>query len=498
MNFTSTRLIYKETRNALIITKLLCSFPYLLKKLYVIIIILILFSSNVSGQKETNYWYFGDGAGLVFNGSAPISVTNGAINTLEGCASISDPIGKLLFYTDGTTVWNRNHQVMANGTGLWGNQEASQSAIIVKQPLSNNLYYIFTVAAQAGYGGGYGGIAYSIADMSLQGGNGGITAKNISLLTPTAEKVTAVHHKNGRDIWVMTQQFGTDAKYAWLVTSAGLNTSPVISNIGIVQNNPVNSNGQAQGYMKFSHNGKKVASVISFDGIIELYDFDNNTGQLSNLITLNQLDGPYGLEFSPNDSVLYATTWSSKIFQWDLSLTTESLINNSRTLIHQTPFSPDMKLALGLQLGLDGRIYVALHVVDSLSVIKNPNSVGFSCNYVHNAVFLKGKRSTSGLPNFIQSFPTIPVADPNPPDNGILIYPVPFTTQYAISINRPNTKYAVFNLYNDIGQLLFRERVNNITGSYTMVIDLYRFPKAIYFLEVITNETRLAKKIMKQ
>jgi hypothetical protein len=463
-----------------------------------IVFVLIIFSQNVSGQKESNYWYFGQGAGIVFNGSTPTALTDGAMNSLEGCASISSSNGQLLFYSDGTTVWNKNHQVMTNGTGLWGNNDASQSSLIIKQPLSNNLYYIFTIAHQAGYWGGYGGISYSVVDINLQGGNGAIITKNIPLLSPTAEKVTAVNHKNGKDIWIMTQQWGTNNKYAWLLTNSGLNTNPVVSSIGIIQNNPINNNGETQGYMKFSHNGKKVASVISFDGIIELYDFDNNTGQASNLITLNQIDGPYGLEFSPNDSVLYTTTWSSKIFQWDLSFATESEINNSRTLIHQTPFSSTMKITLGLQLGLDARIYVSLDRLDSLSIIKNPNNIGLSCNYIHDFLFLKGRKGIAGLPNFNQSFPATQVTDTNSFDSGIIITPVPFTSQYSIYINRANTKYAIFNIYNDIGQLLFREKVNDITGNYTQVIDLYRFPKAIYIVEVITNETRAAKKILKQ
>jgi hypothetical protein len=41
-----------------------------------------------------------------------------AISYQEGCATISNSSGQLLFYTDGITVYNRNHQVMPNGTGL--------------------------------------------------------------------------------------------------------------------------------------------------------------------------------------------------------------------------------------------------------------------------------------------------------------------------------------------------------------------------------------------
>ena len=76
-------------------------------------------------------WYFGNRAGVNFSSGAPVALTNGQIVTTEGCATISDATGNLLFYTDGVSVWNRNHAVMANGAGLFGHASSTQSAIIV-------------------------------------------------------------------------------------------------------------------------------------------------------------------------------------------------------------------------------------------------------------------------------------------------------------------------------------------------------------------------------
>src|SRR5688572_18290741 len=95
-------------------------------------------------QKEGYVWYFGGNAGLNFATSPPTVLTNGAVNTAEGSASISNSAGNILFYSDGVTVYNQNHTVMANGNGLLGNFSTTQSAIIVKQPGSSSKYYIFT------------------------------------------------------------------------------------------------------------------------------------------------------------------------------------------------------------------------------------------------------------------------------------------------------------------------------------------------------------------
>ncbi|TXI67741.1 MAG: hypothetical protein E6Q46_02540 [Flavobacterium sp.] len=73
-------------------------------------------------QGEANIWYFGNKAGISFNSGVPVPLLDGQMQADEGCATLSDANGNLLFYTNGITVWNRNHQIMPNGTGLMGHQ----------------------------------------------------------------------------------------------------------------------------------------------------------------------------------------------------------------------------------------------------------------------------------------------------------------------------------------------------------------------------------------
>ena len=108
-------------------------------------LILSFTSASLSAQNESAFWFFGQGAGLNFNTGYPVSTPDGELYTEEGCASISTKLGELLFYTDGVNVWNKNHQVMSNGTGLTGDASSTQSAIIIPKPNSASIYYIFTV-----------------------------------------------------------------------------------------------------------------------------------------------------------------------------------------------------------------------------------------------------------------------------------------------------------------------------------------------------------------
>src|SRR5262245_40286912 len=115
--------------------------------------LLIFMSAYSHSQSYANWWYFGQNAGVTFQTGNPVAASGGQINTVEGTAAISDAAGNRLFYTEGVTVWNRNHIPMPNGNGLMGNASSTQSAVIVQKPGSTNIYYIFTVDAQAGTNG---------------------------------------------------------------------------------------------------------------------------------------------------------------------------------------------------------------------------------------------------------------------------------------------------------------------------------------------------------
>ena len=106
-----------------------------MKHLFTLLLItVVFFSEKATAQGQGNIWYFGNYAGLDFNSGSPVVLNNSAMSAFEGCSSIADENGNLLFYTDGMTVWNMNHQVMYNGTGLYGNSSSTQSGVIVPLP----------------------------------------------------------------------------------------------------------------------------------------------------------------------------------------------------------------------------------------------------------------------------------------------------------------------------------------------------------------------------
>jgi len=162
-----------------------------------LLIYLVLFSNIVFSQNEkNNIWYFGNEAGIDLNSGTPTAITNGSMSAVEGCATLSDENGSLVMYTNGETIWNKNHNIMANGTGLNGSYSASQSGMILPSPAQNYQAYVFTID----YEGNSNGLQYSVVDMSLQMGLGEVITKNIPLVSPTTEMITATMHQNGSDV----------------------------------------------------------------------------------------------------------------------------------------------------------------------------------------------------------------------------------------------------------------------------------------------------------
>ncbi|MFT3908738.1 MAG: gliding motility-associated C-terminal domain-containing protein [Ferruginibacter sp.] len=359
-------------------------------KLYLFVFICSFFCVGSFAQKQNNVWHFGYNVALDFN-TNPLSVlSNSSINTFEGSASICDTSGSLLFYTDGDTVWNRNNTIMLNGTGLLGGNSSTQSALIIPLPCNSNIYYIFTTPE---YESGLDTAHYSIVDMSLNGGLGEVTTKNIILHTPTVEKVNATLKANGTDYWLVLQENSTDVFLAYSFSSAGLNPTPIVSHTG--QPSTVSN----QGYMNFSPDGSRISCVDFDSNAATLYDFDNSTGIVSNPLPLG-VSTAYGTEFSPDNSKLYVgSLYDNHIYQFDLLAGSATAIQNSKIPIATGgPFG-------ALKLGPDNKIYVCIYLRSYISAIDQPNQAGTACNYISNVVNLAaGGILTTGLPNNLKSF----------------------------------------------------------------------------------------------
>jgi PKD repeat protein len=245
--------------------------------------------------------------------------------------------------------------------------------------------------------------------MSLAAGLGSVTVKNATLYASSCEKQVAVRHCNGKDVWVVSHEYNTNNFKAYLLTSLGVSTNPVVSSIG---ETPVGAY-PAIGHLKISPDGKRLAMATASSSIptslglggFHLFDFDAATGVVSNSLTLNTANLAYGVEFSPDGSMLYGVTGQinlsnvATLYQWNLCVSSPSAIASS-----QYSLSLGTIAAGSLQRAIDDKIYLAVTGQQSLSVINNPNANGIAMNFVLNGQNLAPKVSGIGLPNHINPY----------------------------------------------------------------------------------------------
>lgn len=361
--------------------------------------VFIILNFALSAQQESSNWCFGQNAGLHFDGGS-VTAFNSSISASESCASTSDQAGNLLFYTDGLTVWDRNHIVMPNGTGLMGSSSSAQVGMI-PLPGSDTKYLIFTLPS---FGGPFG-LRYTEVDLNLNAGFGDVTAvKNVLMQYSVGEKLALVMHENLEDIWLICHTSNTNEFTSFLITSTGIDPNPVISAVGIA----VDSNPNASvGYMKASLSGKKIAIAHRMNSV-EIFDFDCKEGTLKNPISLtgfnSSLGGsPYGVEFSEEQNRLYVSIEEynspSTIIQFNLDQQSEASIQLSKTVV-----ATSSEGTFGaLQLGPDGKIYISRSNADYLGTIEFPNVIGADCGFIENSVYLNGNQSGIGLPIFMST-----------------------------------------------------------------------------------------------
>lgn len=371
------------------------------KKVFTILFFFITIKCNA---QIGNNWFFGDKAALNFNqiGNSfiPTVLPTNALKSEEGCVSISDNNGDLLFYSNGASIYNRNHTLMLNGNNLNGNTSALQSCIVVPHPGNSNLYYLFTTDAyETNFQNGY---QYSIIDMQRDNALGEVVSKNVLLNSSCTERLAAIQHQNGIDVWLVTNDKSSNIFRSWLITCNGLQPNPVVSTVGEVLN--VN-NEMNIGVLMASPNGKKICqtnfanvSVNVQNHFFQLFDFDNNTGILSNSkkIFLNRFT--FGCAFSPNSNFLYLTDPDAQKFvQVECNLSTSIAIRNSVVAI-------DCGFGLhGIQLAPDLKLYLSRKNKNQIAVINHPNLKGTLCNYRDTMFSFNQNQLLVNLPQFINN-----------------------------------------------------------------------------------------------
>ena len=361
-------------------------------------------------------WYFYEQAGLDFSSGTPVAddaawmngsqTAAGSGSLGEGCISISNNSGDLLFLSNAMQVWDENHNLINPGNPLLGGSSAANGIVSVPDPGNANRHYIFTCGASSGSSSS-NGLRYSIVQISVTAASTTGTW-NVPITFPSGlatvnngavragEGITAIASCDG--YWIITTARASSGSQRYVmvyeVTSGGVS---FVSQFAA-------SKGAGFHPVKASPDGSKIA-ITEFIGVVgtHLYDFDKFSGTVSNEVLLTS-STKYGCSFSPNSQLLYVSDPGGSLYQYNVAAaspaSTEILVSAANLR--------------SLQIGPDGKIYAARHNQTQIGVIHQPDNLCTNlnpnaCNFTSSGPLLNTLASgtnihcTWGLPNMVDA-----------------------------------------------------------------------------------------------
>lgn len=334
-------------------------------------------------QNRDNNWFFGSSLGMQFNGGTMSVIPAGTspIYSPYAAASWSDPLtGALMFYTDGSVVYNRRHQAMPNGNQINGDA-ISIHCYIVPHPGKPDQYFILSSSPQSNT------LYYAIVDMTMNGGLGGIISKTNPVTHQADKAFTIVKNMYDEGYWLITHVYGTDQFLSFRIGKTGIESTGVRSVAGDVM-----PGGDGLEYIRGKMVSNSTGTQFAFSNgtseayFLQLYSFDKRCGIVTFKADLQpdilQAYAPLAYPaFSPDDKLLYASWFyqGSQNFLYQYNLTVPDP-TGSRLTIHS------QNLVLGdMQVGPDGKIYMTAAengaVCSKINVITKPNALGTACGF---------------------------------------------------------------------------------------------------------------------
>lgn len=301
--------------------------------------------------------------------------------------------------------------------GLIRGDGSSLESAICKIPCTTDQFYFFNFVMDAATM--RDSLFYSIIDMSLNGGLGDVTQKNVYMGSGFKEGMSISHQARNGCRWLLISGFDSSNNFyvkEFKISNSGvtgptiLDTYPMVAAINNPHELELSGDNLKMCVSTFSPNPS--------DADMLLYDFDLESGTISNRQLLNVSNQiVLGLEFSPDATKIYYqtnTTNISTLGRYDLTTATNQIIDNTRTRYQSDP-----------ELGGNGRIYIGGNYVESyLSEIADPNNPNVAnIQYTRNAYLVDVAGCRPGLTNTIDGEPIGTSIVPNQIDFTFLALP---------------------------------------------------------------------------
>jgi len=435
-------------------------------------------------------------------------------------ANISDSSGNLLMASNGCWIANNLGDTMFNGANLNPNSftadwcEPSSGLplphgnLIVPFPGDSNRYVLFHQTGNYNAGLNSTELYFSLIDMTLDSGKGGVYQKNTIILQDTLSwGIAACKHANGRDWWITVLRDKSNLIYKILYTPNG---------VAIVDTQALGvpfAYGNAT-QPTFSPDGTKFAYTYGHSGSVPLHDirlfqFDRCTGNFydSTYMAFNDSSTGFGLAFSSNSKYLYFNTFK-RIYQVDtdssnIAASLQIVAINDTFYSPSPPFQTDFWM---MYLAANGRIYISSgnSVVD-LHFINYPDSGGLACDVHQHDLPLPcfSARGNVNHPNYYlgpvigsvcDSLVHVGINEDKRHDFHFSISPNPVTDGYMkIIYMLPKNKSGVFAVFDINGLIIFKMHLP--PWSTLQEIKIPNVGAGIYNASITSGEQRVNMKI---
>ncbi|MEZ4942959.1 MAG: hypothetical protein R3D58_18955 [Saprospiraceae bacterium] len=326
-------------------------------------------------------------------------------------AACSDSLGRLLYYSNGIRIYNKDHQLMENGDTInpgpvWLSNEFEGypnviGGLSIPKPGAANQYYFIHLALLLNNGLFFTPLYYSVIDMNANGGVGRVLEKNKILLEGDLTMPALVKHANGRDWWLLVGQQNSPVVYRFLFSPAGIEGPwEQTTSLQFPEEDGASS-------CLFSPDGTWYLRSDASNGL-NLFSFNRCNGELSNLKTLpfiaNYFDSG-GAAFSSDSRYIYIAR-PDFILQFDLSIGNLSFGTMDTVQFYDQfsdPFPPFLTRYFFCQLGPDGKLYMPTSSTTSyMHVIHRPDLPGPMCDVENHGMKLPryNGRTVCYFPNY--------------------------------------------------------------------------------------------------
>lgn len=416
-------------------------------------------------------------------------------------ATMSDKIGNFVFNTNGCYIQGPDFELMENGDNInpgerhrancsGGYRAGHQTILSLPVPEVDTLFQLFHIR--------YDILTEPIllfrdellSSMIANDKSRGrylVTVKNKVHYNDQniyAGVLTAVKHENTQDWWILNPM-DSGRLYIRFLLKKDTIEGPFFQQIG----DSASVDCQAGGGAQFSPDGEKYIKWCSDDGTF-LFDFDRETGELSNFQRINNAVDSIlfgGIAVSPNSRFLYISTIVN-LFQYDLwaddILGSEVLIDTYDGFL--SPFPCNF---WAMQLGPDCKIYMAsTSSCDHMGVIHRPNEKGLACDFEQH-----GLRISPGYAQHMPHFPnyrlgTAPVCDST---LSVSVVTIPFKEKPKELVLTPNPTSDVFEVHTDLDFNMIR--VIDVQGHVVATgqdatINISDQPSGVYVVQLIHED----------